>query len=434
MTETVICLTIYIDIDETPHSVRLLEGLTEWTHRHLRHLQELHIQSPIRGDHFLQPIARLVSGFSCLRVVDLPCQPISHPLFGALGALPHLEKILVDCDVDDEFSVRDFEKAREEEISVSMDRLSLAKLRTVCLGAVSIYGLIHLIEDVHFSAASLTTIWVQIGIGATINPLELRMLLQLMASEFRSLETLHIRFKQIKRRGGDSYFDVDEPLHIDDILAFTDIPTLLHFSIDHPLPILAEFHDIHLLASRCGRFESIWLNPCPSRVLGHQLLTLSALTPFAVFCPRLRRLGLCMDCSLGSHFFLGSAQFARLQEIFVGSSLLNATLQDILPERCHSIAEYLSSILPPNCLLSCTYDFELDGIDTFARRSQSTTRRDWRDEKDWSVVQSMLRVLQRARIEFESDVADIRFETRVLENAIEGDDISFMFCLKVGDR
>lgn len=427
MTDTVSCLTLHLNIDESPRSIRLFEDLTAWAHRYLPYLQELHVLSPLRGDQFLQPIARLVSGFPCLRVVDLPCQPISTSLLGAFGALPYLEHILVDRDADVEFWVRDLEEAREEERSVAIDRLSLTKLRTVCLGAVSFEGLTRIVDDIHFSARSLTSISIQIGIGSTATPLGLRSLLLSMAAKCRSLETLQIRFKLLRRRGGEPYALADESLHVDDLIPFTEIATLIHFSIAHPLPILADFHDIHLLASRCGRFESIWLNPCPEKLYHSPLLTLAALTPFAVFCPHLRRLGLCMDFSLPSHFFLGSVQFLRLEEIFIGFSVLVSTLEPkFQPERWMRIAEYLSSILPLNCFISSPYDFRLDGIDRFARRAQTFSSVDWTDEKEWATVQSILRALQRERIEFEEDMAGIRAETRMLENVIEGKFLLFL--------
>lgn len=149
-----------------------------------------------------------------------------------------------------------------------------------------------------------------------------------------------------------------EALIAEDQITFANLkpllrfPCLTRFEILHTYPLDISLGDIEELAKKWPSLERLVLNNEPA-VLQHSSLTLTALLPFARYCPKLEQLGLFMHASTSdlpspSDF---PEPFQSLKVLCMGVSIISEE---------SPVALFLSQICPLGCGLNSGVTWEDD--------------------------------------------------------------------------
>ena len=227
----------------------------------------------------------------------------------------------------------------------------------------------------------------------------------------------------------ESPFDETMIITMETLQPVLKLVNLTSLELVHQYPFALKQHDIELLAATWPGLETLLLNTEP--VYSEKSnLTLEALTPFAKYCPKLTHLGIFLDATTVETPLALSATyptpvFQRLRRLSMGVSIIKDD---------HTVALYLSQLLPLQCTLDCgiTWDdsTEIDPeIDTVVQ-----------DRCDvWAKVAEFLPLLTRLRLEERAkskamlaELEDLRMRTTVMkETAAMGIRLDLSTCVMI---
>lgn len=371
---------------------------------YLPQLEILRIDSGPRFHRCKENLIRLFACLVHLREVVLPGQILTPELLSSLSLLPQLIDLQVATPSRHSIILA---HAHEASSLDSEDAIffhgAFPKLRRITLCFLSTGSSVRTFTQADFPAHRLTDVSLEFAYGGGMKPVELKEFMNAVAPLFLALESLSIRFSELVLLSGGTTVMKEQYLYLCDILGFFLIPTLTSFTIDHPCPVRMSEEDAYTVAIHSGRFTEIFLSPRPRWANPSDLLPLSALIAFAIHCPRLRRLGLCVDCSIPPRTPPDSASFACLVELYVGESLVPSRRRRMYREWVN-VAKYLAGILSSNCNIVASLGCNDDSIG-------STVSRVWKREdypflwEAWTAIAGMMCVIQdtRARLAAEED-------------------------------
>lgn len=216
---------------------------------------------------------------------------------------------------------------------------------------LSLRSALRLVLHPYFPLSHLTCLDLEFTYANGCEVVNLTSFMERTAPHLDCLQTLRISFTELVYRSSLSTIgspDDVPSLDFSTISAFLSFRQLTAFCLHHPHPIRMTEDDLETVAVQGTRFSQIWLNPNPRWPHRDRLPPLSCLIPFAIHCPRLLLLGLCMDCSSLPACIPSNVRFGKLEELYVGTSLVPAHMDRMYPEWVKP-ARYLADILPEGC-------------------------------------------------------------------------------------
>lgn len=370
-------------------------------------LETLHIDSGPRFHRCGENMIRLFDCLVHLREVVLPGQVITPELLCCLSQLPELIDLQVSTSPRNSIILADASEASSLDWEdVMLFSGAFPKLRRFTSCFLSTVPSIRTFTHVQFPAHILTDVALEFAYGLGKECEGLKVFMDAVAPHFLALESLSIRFSELMLLSGGTTATTPQCLHFADICGFLHFPSLTSFSIDHPCPIRMSEDDAYTVAMQGRRFEEIFLSATPRWADSSALLRLSALIPFATYCPRLRRLGLCMDCSAPCRSPPEGAKFVRIIELHVGESLVSSQRRRMYTEWI-TVARYLAGILTFNCKIVAS----LGGSQI---RSSGTALRGWKHEdypflgEAWTAIAGMMCVVQDTRVRMAAEEVNFR--------------------------
>lgn len=400
-------LTIVVDPRNLTETSESMERASDTIVSISPSITSLHISGSDRDSSLPNSSGRLISRLTGLTKVILPASVLNTFVLWILSRLEHLRDIIIDAETPDQLQFSDIIRLREQENDdIPFLLESFRVLHTFSLRCLSTRTATRLLTHHHFPAYRLRSLWIKLVYEGTENDIDLKDLLACLVDGCPLLQVLTVRCSCARIEDDLSSSNKLSSLTFDDIFLFTKISLLTSFTLGHPYAVALTSEDICRLARSCERFTHIWLNPCPrsSRFPG---LSLDALLPFALYCPRLLRLGLYFDTT--QHFDSVSAMvyFDSLQELFLGFSTIDDDGFYPRFDLCSQISLLLFYLLPRECFLRTIDDYTDRGADLFSRSALSGIPvRSWDIQSNWKIVRIMIALMHE-----ESDV----LETEVLE-------------------
>lgn len=211
---------------------------------------------------------------------------------------------------------------------------------------------IPFIAQENFPGSRLCSLRIRFSLGSFITSDNVRDLLLCIVSTCENLEDLSLELGAYS----PADFDIagDPPvLRYDDMKPFLRLRRLLHFKIEHIVPISMTPMDALDLAKNSSRFQTLWINPQPSRrydIRDPERLPLSCLRHFAKHCPALRRLGLHVIGYQIPDSTHPITRFKQLTELGLGNSPIPSRRSDTPLSECvatwQAIGSFFARILP----------------------------------------------------------------------------------------
>lgn len=383
-------------------------------------------------ENFSWTVPHIVSRMPNITTLNLtsgkPMESVEHSLEGLLQYLPKLETLTLSlyCLLASAFSalsshesvrVIKWRGADDDDICGSpfdflhfapvLEEHSFPALKELQFAATAADASTF-ISQPHFRSIDLTSLCVRTVFLDDKTNDQIRALLTSISEVCTSLERLEIAAVATKLDE-----DISEEMNLLPPVTFSDIASLtrmrnLKVFIFHTLhPIKMTDENAEYLASCLPGIEELCLNVYPS-FESPPTLTLHSLTPFAVHCPSLTRLGLYMktDFPHGSRSSLQlpcpsvRANSTSLQILDIGhASHFTTDPRDIPP-----ICDFLFSVLPAGCVVKVAYDTQMDGKDgtyladepewAMDRRFDSTSKENY---SFWGGVNGTLKLMEKTR-------------------------------------
>lgn len=283
--------------------------------------------------------------------------------------------------------------------------------------------------DIPFAPTNLTTLYVDSEIIET--PKSVHDILSILSENCQMLKFLALVSLRAASTDYLLEYPFDETMSItmETLQPLLKLTNLTSLELVHQYPLALKQHHIELLAATWPALETLLLNTEPV-YSNESNLTLDALTPFAKYCPKLTHLGVFLDATtvetpLALSVPFPTPVFQRLKRLSMGVSIIKDD---------HTVALYLSQLLPLHCVLDCgiTWDgaTDIDGeVDMMVQ-----------DRCDvWNRVAEFLPLLTRLRLEERmkskamlAELEDLRMRTAVMkENAAMGVRLDLSTCVMI---
>lgn len=402
MTVSVSELCVQVELHETASNRRIFQAMVARVQEYLPGLKKLRIDSRPNHARFEEQLPMLFNVLPKLAIVLIPCQVLSPATLQSLSSLRDLTRLYVETKVSEPVVLKKMEDATGlETADVPLRSGAFPALRYFGCCFLSIDSSLRLLLHEHFPCATLTGLWVCFTYGGGRDSAVVKVFLESVCSHLKSLEMLSIRFSElIITESGPSDEGEEQPLQFKDIATFLDMRTLTGFSVEHPCPIRMTEEDAYAVAIGGRRFTEIWLSPAPRWPSACPLLPLRTLALFAASCPRLRRLGLCLDCTTPAEMPADGIKLCRVVELFVGDSLVIAHKRRMF-KTWFPIARYLASILPPGCRVRASSGplrADPDNPSRWVRPGRWLREQYPYIEEAWVAISQMTKVIQEVRM------------------------------------
>ncbi|KAG6879095.1 hypothetical protein C0992_005240 [Termitomyces sp. T32_za158] len=206
-------------------------------------------------------------------------------------------------------------------------------------------------------------------------------------------------------------------------------PNLISFEIDHHYPLHLELSDMEEIATSWPGVETLLLNNQPA-YLDNSNLTLRALLPFALHCPKLQMLGLFMNATTTD---FPAADCASAYQLPTFRSLRCLSVGVSLIQEEGAVALFLSQICPLHCGIEM-------GVTWESSVSQEVVDKLEPRLKKWEKVEELLPLLTKLRFEererarlLKKEVLDLRIRTDILMDkfALTGTSMNLDGCITV---
>ena len=281
--------------------------------------------------------------------------------------------------------------------------------------------------DIPFAPTNLTTLHVDSDFIET--PKSVHDILSILSENCQMLKYLAL----VSLRNAsttiliENRFDETMVISMETLQPVLKLTNLTSLELEHQYPFTLKQHDIELLAATWPGLETLLLNTEPV-YSDKSNLTLEALTPFAKYCPKLTHLGIFLDATTVEPPLALSATyptpiFQRLRRLSMGVSIIKDD---------HTVALYLSQLLPLLCTLDCgiTWDdsTEIDvEIDVVVQNRCNV----WAKVADFLPLLTRLRLEERAKSKaMFAELEDLRMRTTVMkETAAMGIRLDLSTCV-----
>lgn len=260
-------------------------------------------------------------------------------------------------------------------------------LQSISFGA-SLSEARRLLEEPHFPASSMTSIFLNVPSSLKETPSHLREILQSLADSFHSLQRLGFSMVDIHTE------ELAEPLPVFD---FTDISPVLRlrhlkaFTIRYLRPITITNDQLESLAASLPQLEELVLTAYPM-FTPKPTLTLPSIISFALHCPNMKKLALYLRTSGVALLPFAGARFNHLAQLWIGYSGASGDIE--------KLCRFLYPLLPQKCEIMATVDECCDECDYV----RDPTRWETEDEEDrvkatnlWRDVERTIRLMNYAR-------------------------------------
>lgn len=391
---------------------RIIEAAVERICCYAPRLLRLRVRSKAVLWVFRQEMVPLFKVLKSLRVVVLPATLWPAAVWEALAMLPDLRVLHMERRCYLTLCVREiFQPSTWESSPVKLLPGAFPSLESFTGCFLSLQSSLRLLLHPHFPLSRLTCLDLEFTYGSGCEIVDLSSFMDSTAPYLDCLQTLRIRYTQLVNHSALSSLGEpeEEPaLEFRVVSAFLSFRELTIFSIQHPFPIRMTEDDLETVAIHGHRFSEIWLNPSPRLPHLGRLPSLGCLIPFALHCDELTRLGLCMDCCSRPNCAPFDVKFPRLEELYVGSSLVPAHMPRMYRDWVEQ-ARYLATILPDGCkVINDTCD-RLTGMEFSGELEEELSFPGFRYfEAAWRTICGMIAVIHavRRRMKMEEAVDD----------------------------
>ncbi|KAG2113408.1 uncharacterized protein F5147DRAFT_680821 [Suillus discolor] len=366
------------------------------------HLHSLDLRVPYRVQHIETAILELLRGLPDLKTIILPEFFLTSSIVSELSRMKHI-------------NIVQFEYGREqgfgEEKDVDIFAPVLEEGAFPALWDLAVTARIeHVMRfmNADFAPINLTSLYINTYVEH--EPEELHTLLVMLSERCRGLSELYILLAHYV--AGESELVPAKQITFNTLAPLLSFPNLSTFQVMHKYPVNITLEEIEELACRWPSLESLTLNEEPL-IMHDFTLDLRALIPFALHCPKLRRLGLFIDANPSNISpTLELKPFAALCFLSVGTS----RAQD--PE---AVAAFLSHLCPPKCKLEVGVTWTSFGVrscrllDDYLRVEITKRFHPWKSARDILPILIQLRREEREKSRaLQEEVEDLRTRTRLL--------------------
>lgn len=138
------------------------------------------------------------------------------------------------------------------------------------------------------------------------------------------------------------------PIPLSTLSPLADLPHLQSFYFSYTQPVIAEDDELALLLSRCTKMVRFVLEFDPFHREFQTPLTLAVLNDIARLCPRMRQLGIAVNCQ--SRKFLEISDMVPYQRL----RILHLGVTPLSSGHINDIARYLVDLIPETCSFRVT--------------------------------------------------------------------------------
>jgi hypothetical protein len=282
--------------------------------------------------------------------------------------------------------------------------------------------------DIPFAPTNLTTIYVDSDVIET--PQSVHDILSILSENCQMLKFLAL----VSLRDASTAFLIENPFDQTMVITMETLQPVLKLinltslELAHQYPLALKQHDIELLAATWPALETLLLNTEPV-YSENSNLTLEALTPFAKYCPKLTHLGIFLDATIVETPLALSATyptpvFQRLRRLSMGVSIIKDD---------HTVALYLSQLLPLQCALDCGITWEESYIAEQIDKMVQDRCDVWNRVADFLPLLTRLRLEERAKSKaMLEELEDLRMRTTVMkETAAMGIRLDLSTCVMI---
>ncbi|KAG1869261.1 hypothetical protein C8R48DRAFT_631791 [Suillus tomentosus] len=366
------------------------------------HLHSLDLRVPYRVQHIETAILELLRGLPDLKTIIFPEFFLTSSIVSELSRMKHINIVQFEYGHEQGFG---------EEKDVDVFAPVFEEGAFPALGDLAVTARIeHVMRfmNADFAPINLTSLYINTYVEH--EPEELHTLLVMLSERCRGLSQLYILLAHYV--AGESELVPAKQITFNTLAPLLSFPNLGTFQVMHKYPVNITLEEIEELACRWPSLESLTLNEEPL-IMHDFTLDLRALIPFALHCPKLRRLGLFIDADPSKiPPMLELKPFAALCFLSVGTS----RAQD--PE---AVAAFLSHLCPPKCKLEVGVTWTSFGVrscrllDDYLRVEITKRFHPWKSARDILPILIQLRREEREKSRaLQEEVEDLRTRTRLL--------------------